>query len=171
MAKTVRTQATRALDARKIAYTIHQFPENIRDAEQVAADLNVSPEQVFKTLVLIREGDPGAHPMLYIVPANCEVDLRQFAKALGAKSVRMATHEQAEKLTGLKVGGISALALLNKPFVVYLDGSAQQFSDIFVSAGQRGVDMQMKVSDLQVVTGAQIMRATQAKPNEITKKA
>jgi Cys-tRNA(Pro)/Cys-tRNA(Cys) deacylase len=165
MAKTVRTQATRALDARKIAYTIHQFTESIRDAEQVAALLNVPPEQVFKTLVLVREDDPSARPMLYIVPANYEVDLRQFAKALGVKSVRMATHEQAEKLTGLKVGGISALALLNKPFVVYLDSSAQQFSEIFVSAGQRGIDMQIKVSDLQMVTGAQTVQATQTKTN------
>ena len=165
MAKTIRTQATRALDARKIAYTVHQFPESIREAEQVAASLNIPPEQVFKTLVLVREDDPRARPILYIVPANYEVDLRQFAKVLGVKSVRMATYELAEKLTGLKVGGISALALLNKPFVVYLDSEAQQFSEILVSAGQRGVDIQMKVSDLLTVTGAQLVQATHAKTN------
>ncbi|HTK11710.1 MAG TPA: aminoacyl-tRNA deacylase [Ktedonobacteraceae bacterium] len=163
MAKTIRTQAMRALDARKIAYTVHQFPENIHDAEQVAALLNRVPGEVFKTLVLIREDDPRAHPLLYMVPADSEVDVRQFAKALGVKSVRMATHEQAEKLTGLKVGGISALALLNKPFVMYLDSSAQSFREIFVSAGQRGVDIQISVSDLQRVTGAQTVQATRAK--------
>ncbi|HEY4387003.1 MAG TPA: YbaK/EbsC family protein [Ktedonobacteraceae bacterium] len=163
MAKTIRTQAMRALDARKIAYTVHQFPENIHDAEQVAASLNKAPGEVFKTLVLIREDDPRAHPLLYMVPADSEVDVRQFAKALGVKSVRMATYEQAEKLTGLKVGGISALALLNRSFVMYLDSSAQSFSEIFVSAGQRGVDIQIRVSDLQKVTGAQTVQATRTK--------
>lgn len=163
MAKTLRTQAMRALDARKIAYTVHLFPETIRDAAEVAAEIGWSPAQVFKTLVVLREDQPNAHPMLVMVPAAATLNLRRFAKAIGVKSARMATHEQAEHLTGLKVGGISALALLNRPFDVFIDASAQQFDQICVSGGQRGVDLQLAVADLLAVTGAQSVAAARPK--------
>lgn len=163
MAKTPRTQAMRALDARKIPYQVHLFPDAIRDAVQVAASLNMQPAQVFKTLVLLQEDDPRAHPMLAMIPANREVDLRQFAKAIGVKSVRMAAHEQAEKLTRLKVGGISALALLDRPFTVYIDASALGYEEILVSGGQRGVDLQLRVKDLMALTNATSIEATRPK--------
>lgn len=60
----------------------------------------------------------------------------------------MATHEQAEQMTGLKPGGISALALINKGFEVYLDKRAQRFDAIAVSAGQRGANVLLPVQDL-----------------------
>jgi Cys-tRNA(Pro)/Cys-tRNA(Cys) deacylase len=163
MAKIPRTQAMRALDAKKIGYTIHQFSDNIRDAEQVATALQLSPEQVFKTLVLIHEDDGGLHPLLYMVPGNREVDLKQLARELGIKSVRMATHEQAEKLTGLKVGGISALALLNKGFECYLDSGAERLREVLVSAGQKGIDLQVSVSDLQEATQAKFVQGSRQK--------
>jgi Cys-tRNA(Pro)/Cys-tRNA(Cys) deacylase len=151
----------RILDARKIPYTAHVFPETIRDAAQVAAVLDIPPAQVFKTLVLIREENPSAHPLLVMAPADREIDLREFARAIGAKSVRMASHLQAEQLTRLKVGGISALALLDRPFDVYIDESTLAFEQILVSGGQRGVDLQLRVCDLLHVTQAQPVRATQ----------
>ena len=164
MPKTPRTQAMRVLDARKIPYQVHLFPDSIRDAVQVAASLGMQPSQVFKTLVLVQD-DLNAHPLLFMIPANCEVDLRLFARAIGVKSVHMASHAQAEKLTGLKVGGISALALLHRPFIVYLDESAQVFEEILVSAGQRGVDLQLNVKDLITVTDAQPIAASRPKEN------
>jgi Cys-tRNA(Pro)/Cys-tRNA(Cys) deacylase len=163
MGKTPRTQAMRFLDSKKIPYTIHEFSENIRDAKQVANELHIAAEQVFKTLILLREDDRNERPFIYMVPADSEIDLRQFARELGIKSARMASHEVAEKITGLKVGGISALALLDKPFAIYLDRSAENFSEILVSAGQRGIDIQISVRDLQAVTGAHLIQATRAK--------
>jgi Cys-tRNA(Pro)/Cys-tRNA(Cys) deacylase len=162
MAKKIRTQAMRALDARKIAYEVHLFPDTIRDARLVAEAVGISPAQVFKTLVLIREDDINAHPLLVMVPADREIDLRLLAGAVGVKAVRMAGHDQAEKLTGLKVGGISALALLQRPFDVFLDESAHKFECILVSGGQRGVDLQLRVSDLVTITGARLINATHA---------
>jgi Cys-tRNA(Pro)/Cys-tRNA(Cys) deacylase len=161
MAKVSRTQAMRALDARKIAYKVHVFPDTIHDAAEVAANVGVPPAQVFKTLVLVREDAPNAHPLLVMVPANREIDLRLLARSLVVKSVRMARHEQAEKLTGLKVGGISALALLNRPFDVYIDESALRYEEVFVSAGQRGINLQLRVNDLIAVTVAQPIIATE----------
>ncbi|GCE10977.1 aminoacyl-tRNA deacylase [Tengunoibacter tsumagoiensis] len=162
MAKKIRTQAMRALDAQKIPYAIHLFPETIRDAVQVAAEIGLAPEQVFKTLVVLREDQLNAHPLLIMIPANRELNLRQFAHEISVKAVKMASHEQAEKLTGLKVGGISALALLNRPFAIYLDESAQSFEQIAVSGGQRGVDLQLNVSDLIKLTQATLVQATQS---------
>ncbi|GHO96178.1 Cys-tRNA(Pro)/Cys-tRNA(Cys) deacylase [Reticulibacter mediterranei] len=163
MAKTPRTQAMRALDARKIPYQIDIFPDTIHDAVQVAAAIGKPVDQVFKTLVLLREDVINARPLLVMVPANREIDVRLLARELGVKSVRMAGHDQAEKLTGLKVGGISALALLNRPFDVYLDDAALQYEQILVSGGQRGVDLELRVSDLLAVTGAQTIVATRSK--------
>lgn len=163
MAKEPRTQATRALDARKIAYRVHTFPDTIRDAVAVAAAIGLPAAQVFKTLVVIRDDVSNVRPMLVMLPADAALDLRRFAKAIGVKSVRMASHEQAEKLTGLKVGGISALALLNRPFDRYIDESALGFEEILVSGGQRGVDVQLRVTDLIATTEAQPIAASMPK--------
>ncbi|GCE26745.1 Cys-tRNA(Pro)/Cys-tRNA(Cys) deacylase [Dictyobacter alpinus] len=163
MAKRVRTQAMRALDAHKVTYKVHIFPDTIHNAEEVAGQIGLPPEQVFKTLVVLRENEPNAHALLVMVPANHELDLRHFAQQIAVKSVRMAGHDQAEKLTGLKVGGISALALLNRPFDVYLDDSATHFDEIAISAGQRGVNLQLKVSSIIELTGAQVVSVTTAK--------
>ncbi len=163
MAKKIKTQAMRVLEAHKIAYELHLFPDTIHDAVEVAAQIGLPPEQVFKTLVLVREDVSNAHPLLVMVPANQEIDVRQLAHAVGAKAVRMAGHDQAEKLTGLKVGGISALALLNRPFDMYLDESATNFEQIAVSGGQRGVNLQLQVSDLLGLTEAHLVKATRPK--------
>ncbi len=168
MAREAHTQAMRFLDARKITYQVHRFPDTIRDAEQVAAVLGMPPSQVFKTLVLLREDAQAAHPLLLMVPADRQVDLRQFARAIHVKSVRMATQNEAEKLTGLKVGGISALALLNRPFNIYLDESALAFEQILISAGQRGVDLQLRVSDLREVTGAEVVKTSRTDEFDIS---
>jgi Cys-tRNA(Pro)/Cys-tRNA(Cys) deacylase len=159
MAKKIRTLAMRVLDAQKVAYTIHQFPDTIHNAEEVAEQISIPAEQVFKTLVVIREDEINAHPLLIMVPANQELDLRHFAQQIGVKAVRMAKHDQAEKLTGLKVGGISALALLNRPFDKYLDESASRFEEIAISGGQRGINLQLKVNDLLRLTDAKLVTA------------
>jgi len=163
MAKKVKTQAMRVLEARKIEYKLHLFPDTIHDAVEVAVQIGLPPEQVFKTLVLLHEDVSNAHPLLVMVPANQEIDLRKLAHAVGFKAVRMAGHDQAEQLTGLKVGGISALALLNRPFDIYLDESATNFEQIAISAGQRGVNLQLRVSDLLSLTAAQLVQATRQK--------
>ncbi len=162
MTKAPRTQAMRALAARKIPFQVHTFPDTIRDAVQVAASIGWEPARVYKTLVVLREESgltDSAHPLLVMLPADQELDLRAFARAIGQKSVRMATHDQAEQLTGLKVGGISALALLNRPFAVYIDKRALDHDEILVSGGQRGVDLQLRVVDLIALTGAQAVEA------------
>lgn len=149
--KTEKTNAMRILEARGIHYVAHRFPPEIHSAEQVAETLRVPPEIVFKTLVVI--SDKG-RPLLAIVPGSRELDLKRLARASGEKSLRMASQREAERLTGLLVGGISALALLSKGFRVFLDASASAHEQVLVSAGQRGINLQLAPADLLSVTGA-----------------
>jgi Cys-tRNA(Pro)/Cys-tRNA(Cys) deacylase len=153
-----KTIATRLLEGKKVAYELVSYPEYMRDAAEIAAILNVPPGQLFKTLVVLPpEGQPRAKPALVMVPADKQLDLKKLAKAVGAKKLKMATHEQAEQMTGLEVGGISALALVQRPFTVYLDQSAREYEQIYVSAGQRGLDIKLLVADLVKLTRARFV--------------
>jgi len=151
-----KTNAMRALDQRKVLYETHTFSDAIRSADDVATTLGIPEAEVFKTLVVLPEAK-GKKPMLVMLPASKELDLRRFARAVGEKSVRMASQREAEQLTGLKVGGISALALVGKPFVVFLDASATTLDRLYVSGGQRGLDLHLRVADLIAVTGATVV--------------
>ena len=147
-----KTNAMRALDQRRIPYEAHEYDPEIKSADGVAAVLGVSPNEVYKTLVMLRE---SGRPLLVMVPGNREVDPRTLARSLGAKSVRMAPKQEAERLTGLQTGGIGALALLGKPFDVYIDRAALTKERIFVNGGRRGLNLRLRTSDLMAVTEAQ----------------
>ncbi|MHB1294777.1 MAG: aminoacyl-tRNA deacylase [Anaerolineae bacterium] len=150
-AKTEKTNAMRALDARKITYVTHAYPAERHSAEEVAELLGFPANQVFKTLVVLPE---KGRPLLAIVPGDAELDLKKLAQVSEDKRLRMATQREAESLTGLLVGGISALALLNKGFRVFLDASSDGFETVLVSGGQRGINLQLRPQDLAAITGA-----------------
>ncbi len=155
----VKTNAMRALDARHISYTTFTYPDTIHSAKEVAELLGVSPERVYKTLVVLADAD---RRLLVVTPGDHELDMRRVARAVGAKSARMALQRDAERLTGLKVGGISPRALLDKRFEVYIDDSALAFDDLYINGGQRGVNLCLRVADLIAVMGAQVIAATGA---------
>jgi Cys-tRNA(Pro)/Cys-tRNA(Cys) deacylase len=138
-----------------VPYVAHAYPPERHSAEEVAALIGLPPERVFKTLVALRE-TPRARPLLAIVPGPAELDLKRLAQAVGEKRVRMATQRDAERLTGLQVGGISALALLHKGFEVWLDEAALGHQQIAVSAGQRGLNVEVPVAALIELTGARV---------------
>lgn len=146
------TNVTRLLDARKIAYTIYETPAEKLGALETARFLNVSPDSVFKTIVVTRERP--RKPLLVVVPGTSEVDLKLLAAALGEKKVTLPTEREAEALTGLQAGGISPLALINKGFQVVIDSSAQNLSEIHISGGQRGLNIRLSVNDLVKLTNA-----------------
>lgn len=156
IAMTDKTQAMRALEGKRIAYEVMTYPDDMRDAEEIALYLDIEPETVFKTLVVMPP-DPGKKPLLVMVPADHQLDLKKLADVAGAKKLKMAMHREAEQLTGLQVGGISAVALLGKPFVVFIDRSAEQQSRIIISAGKRGVQLVLAVKDLIKLTNARVV--------------
>ena len=155
----IKLNTTRLLSQRKIPFTVHQFPDTIHDAELVAETVGKPADMVYKTLVALKN-TPKSKPMLVMVAANKQLNLKLVAKAVGEKKVRMASHAEAEKLTRLKVGGISALALLNKGFDVFIDKDAQLLDTLLVSAGKRGINLELPVSDLVDLTHAKWINAT-----------
>jgi Cys-tRNA(Pro)/Cys-tRNA(Cys) deacylase len=154
-----KNNTTRFLDAQRVKYQVfvYSYDDGVHSAVEVAAAIGLPPEQVFKTLV-VQADDLKRKPMLVIVPGPETVDLRTLAKGVNAKKVKMATHADAEKLTGLQTGGISALALINKGFDVYLDARANDYEQIAVSAGQRGANILVGVKDLVRLTRARIVK-------------
>lgn len=142
----------RALDQRRLPYEACAYSPEIKSADMVAEVLGVPPSQVYKTLVMLRDGNP--RPILVMVPGDREVDPRVLAKALGSKSVRMASKVQAEQLTGLQTGGIGVLALLNRPFDVFIDRAALAQDFILVNGGRRGLNLRVRTSDVLEVTRA-----------------
>ena len=149
-----KTLAMKLLDGKKISYNSYAYPNKLRDAQEVALALGLPPEQVFKTLVV--SPPPPGKPILAMIPANSQVDLKKLAKSVGEKKLKMASQREAEKLTGLQVGGISALALMNRGFMVYLDISADRLQEIVISAGERGQQIELAVGDLVRLTRARL---------------
>jgi len=148
-----KTNSMRILDARKILYTAFTYDDAIHSGAGVAEAIGVPIGQLYKTLVVLRD---RGRPILAIIPSDRELDLKKMAAAAREKRVRMATQREAEAKTGLLVGGISALALLDKGFDVFLDDTARQFDELNVSAGQRGVNLRLRVDDLVAVTKATV---------------
>ncbi|HZU86492.1 MAG TPA: aminoacyl-tRNA deacylase [Anaerolineaceae bacterium] len=145
---------TRLMDSRKITYLAYDLPAEKLGALKTAELLGVPPEQVFKTIVVVRE-KPGK-PVLAVIPGPCGVNLKKLAAALGEKKMRLPTQREAEQLTGLQAGGISPLALINKGFQVILDIQAQAFEQIHISGGQRGLNIRLPVKALVELTRARI---------------
>jgi Cys-tRNA(Pro)/Cys-tRNA(Cys) deacylase len=146
----------RALDARGIAYEVLTFTPAIHSAVGLAHELGVAPEEVYKTLVLQRS---AGKPFLVMIAGDATLDLKRVAKSIGEKRVRMAPHRAAESITGLRVGGISSLALLDRGFSVLIDRSVLNQTQVYVSAGKRGLNLRVGVPDLIRVTGAQLIDA------------
>jgi len=148
-----KTLAMKILDGKRIPYESFEYSTDDRDATLIADQLGVPANEVFKTLVVIGQENKS---FLVMLPADKQLSLKKFAKVVGIKKVKMAGHDEAEKLTGLKVGGISALMLINRGFSMYADQSVLNHERIFVSGGKRGLQIALAGKDLVAATGARI---------------
>ena len=155
-----KTHAMRVLDSKGIAYRVTEYDSSgeFHTGEEAAALVRAPAELVYKTLVVLREASPAGKPMMVMVPVAIQLDLKLLAESLGDKRLRMATQKEAEKLTGMQVGGISALALQQPGFTVLIDERARPLERIHVSAGARGMDVELAVGDLVSLTGARFVR-------------
>jgi len=150
----VNNNVTRLLEARKIPFTIYELPVEKLGARETADLLKIPLEIVFKTIVVSRE--KAGKPVLAVIPGHCEVDLKALAQVLGEKKLRLPTEREAEAMTGLQAGGISPLALINRGFQTVLDQSANQFEQIHISGGQRGLNLRLPVAALISLTNARV---------------
>ncbi|NMC13855.1 MAG: aminoacyl-tRNA deacylase [Chloroflexi bacterium] len=143
---------TRMLDQRKIPYTVFELPAEKLGAVETAQYLGISPALVYKTIVVTRL--EKGKPILAVVPGDHEVDLKALANAVGEKKLALPTEREAEKLSGLQAGGISPLALINRGFQVIIDQTAQSITEIYISGGQRGLNIRLAPAALASLVNA-----------------
>lgn len=153
-----KTNAIRLLDAKRVPYDVLTYDPEIHSAVGVAEVLGMPAEQVYKTLVVLAEPS-GRKPLLVMIAGPDELDPRLVARSIGSKSARMAPRREAERLTGLQVGGIGALALVNKPFEPCIERAALQHEWVLVNGGRRGLNLKVGVQDLIALTGARVVDA------------
>lgn len=149
---------TRLLDSMKVPYVAFELSAEKLGAVETARLLNVPLDLVFKTIVVTREGK--GKPILAVVPGSAEVDLKLLAKVLDEKKLHLPSEREAEQLTGLQVGGISPLALINKGFQVVVDSFAVGFREIHISGGRRGLNIRLPVDALVSLTNASVEAIT-----------
>lgn len=146
------TPATVALTAAGVAYTVHAYehdPAHPSYGEEAAEAMGVSPDRVFKTLV----ADVDGSLVVAVVPVAGSLDLKALATAVGGKRAAMADPAAAERTTGYVRGGISPLGQ-RKKLPTVLDSSALRHATICVSAGRRGLEVELAPDDLAHLTEA-----------------
>ncbi|NDV94119.1 Cys-tRNA(Pro) deacylase [Dysgonomonas sp. 521] len=141
-----KTNAVRLLDKEKIEYKLitYQVDESDLSAVHVAEQLNEPVEQVFKTLVL--KGDKSGY-FVCIIPGAEELDLKVAAKISGNKNCDMIPMKDLLGITGYIRGACSPIGM-KKQFATYIDSSCQNFNYIYISAGKRGLQIQLNPADL-----------------------
>lgn len=141
-----KTNAARLLDKAKIAYELipYEVDENDLSAIHVADSLGENIEQVFKTLVL--HGDKNGH-FVCVIPGEHEVDLKLAAKASGNKKCDLIPMKELLPLTGYIRGECTPIGM-KKPFPTYIHESCLNYPYIYISAGQRGLQLKLDPNDL-----------------------
>jgi len=148
-----KTNAARLLDQAKILYELisYEFDENDLSAPHVAVALNEPIKQVFKTLVL--KGDKSGY-FVCVIPGDSEVDLKKAAKVSGNKNCDLIPQKDLLPLTGYIRGGCSPVGM-KKHFPTYIHETCLLYDHIFVSAGQRGLQMKIGTADLVEIMKAE----------------
>ncbi len=139
--KLQKTNAARLLDKAKIPYRLipYEFDENDLAASHVAESLGEDIHRVFKTLVL--KGERNGY-FVCVVPGNCEVDLKKAAKCFSDKKADLIPMKELLPLTGYIRGGCSPIGM-KKPFPTFFHSTATGFDRIYVSAGVRGLQLEI----------------------------
>jgi Cys-tRNA(Pro)/Cys-tRNA(Cys) deacylase len=150
----VKTNAARILDGLGISYELVEYevdPENL-DGETVAKKIGLSPDQVWKTLVV--RGDRNGIA-LAVVPVNAQLDLKALARLTGDGRVEMVSLKEVQPLTGYIRGGVTAIAT-KKSYPVYADELIELYDKIAVSAGVRGTQILIAPADYLRATSASV---------------
>ena len=148
------TPATDALTRAGVAHTLHPYEHHDGErhfGDEATAALGLDPARVLKTLVV----DVGGGLAVAVVPVAHQLDLKALAAALGAKRATMADPAAAQRSSGYVLGGISPLGQ-RTPLPTVVDASTQDFPTVYVSAGRRGLQVELAPTDLVAVTQATV---------------
>lgn len=146
------TPAIAAARAGRVSYRLHEYehdPAVGAYGMEAAERLGVNPDRVFKTLVVSLDARSLA---VGLVPVSGMLGMKLMARAAGARKAAMAEAAEVERATGYVLGGVSPLGQ-KKRLRTFIDRSAQGFSTIYVSAGRRGLELEMAAQDLVRLTG------------------
>ncbi|ARQ03511.1 Cys-tRNA(Pro)/Cys-tRNA(Cys) deacylase YbaK [Macrococcoides caseolyticum] len=156
MTKKIKTNALRKLDQKKIPYETYTYEVTDElDGVTVANKIEKPYAQVFKTLVL--RGKLNYY--VAVIPVVAKLDLKSMSKVVGEKKLELLPVNNLEKLTGYIRGGCSPVGM-KKLFPTVIDSSAEQFEEIIVSAGQRGIQMQVPLQSLVNLIHAKVRPIT-----------
>jgi Cys-tRNA(Pro)/Cys-tRNA(Cys) deacylase len=147
------TPAVQAAQKARIPFRLHEYehdPAADSYGDEAAAKLGVEPDRVFKTLVAASDDGELA---VAVLPVPARLDLKRLAKVLGAKKAAMADKKDVERATGYVLGGVSPLGR-KKRLRTVIDASAARYDTLYVSAGKRGLQMELAPGDLAMLTGA-----------------
>ncbi len=141
-----KTNVMRTLDQKKIKYNCYEYPheDGVVDGLGVAELLGEDPNKVFKTLVCVSKTKKN---YVFVVPVNCELDLKKCAKAVSEKNVEMIAVKELLPLTGYVRGGCSPIGM-KKSFITVVHRTALDFDTIIFSAGKIGYQVEMNPLDL-----------------------
>ncbi len=150
------TPAINHLKKSKIKFKIHEYehgPKYNSYGEEAAEKLNISFDQLFKTLVVSITKNGNKNLAVALVPVSRQLDLKSFSKAAGSKKTKMADKNAIARSTGYILGGVSPVGQ-KKQLETIIDKSALGFDTIFVSGGRRGLQIEISPRDLALVTKA-----------------
>ena len=142
------TPAITLIEKSGVKHQVHEYshdPAATSYGLEAAEKTGAEPARVFKTLVVKLDGKALA---VGIVPVTASLNMKQVAKALGAKKAAMAEPAEVERTTGYVLGGVSPLGQ-KKRLKTAIDASAQSFPTIYVSAGRRGLELELAPEDLR----------------------
>ena len=146
------TPATAVLTAAGVPFVLHPYthdPSSASYGTEAAEALGIDPARVFKTLMATVDGRLA----VAVVPVSGQLDLKALARALGGSRAAMAEVTAAERATGYVAGGISPVGQ-RRSHPTVLDSTALDHPSVFVSAGRRGLDLEIAPADLVRITEA-----------------
>ncbi|MBQ0745325.1 MAG: Cys-tRNA(Pro) deacylase [Marinobacter sp.] len=144
-----------------IFHNIHEYEHDSSSAgygNEAAEKLGVDPSRIFKTLVVSVDGKTL---VVGVVPVTGMLSMKLIAKAAGGKKASMADPQEVQRRTGYVLGGVSPLGQKNR-LKTLIDASAEAFDTIYVSAGRRGLEIELSPEDLARLTGGQLVPLQQA---------
>lgn len=140
----------------KIAYSLHSYthdPASASYGEEASEKLGIASNRVFKTLVAQID---SRELVVAIIPVSSMLSMKQIAKASGGKKAQMALGTDVERSSGYVLGGVSPLGQ-KKRLRMFIDASAEHFPTIYVSAGRRGLEIELAPNDLATITDGKMV--------------
>lgn len=145
------TPAINTAKKRKISHVIHEYAHDESEQSygtEAATKLAVSEDRVFKTLVVSVD---NKELVVAVVPVSLMLSMKRIAKAAGAKKATMAERSEVERSSGYVLGGVSPIGQ-KKSLRTFIHSSASAYPTIYVSAGRRGLEIELSLDDLSLLT-------------------